>query len=232
MGDQLFMNASVLSCNSAVKCSILYISWILSLHWVIVGGCGFSQHDVITLFAIRRRALRSFVWLFSSRLSGNIPKMKCDGSNGMSINKHVFISLCFQYSNNFGQSQNICVWSPTLPQPLQHCAEVLLHLDVISGVLKYLILIFHPNSLQLGLLVTLCPCSHEFSRCSSEIIVFISSSHFSLISKLFSFSSSCNILYRCDMNLAFTVVSIVDIKNFSILDGGEQSFSHSWCVCK
>src|SRR4029434_9118238 len=89
MGDQLFMNASILSCNSAVKCSILYISWILSLHWVIVGSCGFSQEDVITLFAIRRRALRSFVWLFSSRLSGNIPKIKCDGSNGMSINKHV-----------------------------------------------------------------------------------------------------------------------------------------------
>ena len=103
MGDQLFRNTSVFSCHSAVKYSILYRSWVLSLHWVIVGGCGFRQEAVITLFAIRRKALRNVVWLFSFRqLSGNIPKI--------SIDKHVFISLCMfcQYSDNFGQSQNIC----------------------------------------------------------------------------------------------------------------------------
>ena len=38
MGDQLFMKTSVFSCKRAVRCSILYISWILSLHWVICGG--------------------------------------------------------------------------------------------------------------------------------------------------------------------------------------------------
>ena len=37
MGDQLFMNASILSCNSAVKCSILYMSSI-GLLWGAVAS--------------------------------------------------------------------------------------------------------------------------------------------------------------------------------------------------
>lgn len=229
MGDQLLINVSNFRCKTAVVYSIRYTSWTLSLHWAIVGGRGFNQDAVITLFAIRNNVLNNFVWLSSGEFSGTMPSIKCIGSIGRSIDKHCFISFCmfFQYSDNFGQSQNICVWSPGKPQPLQHSGGVLLHFDVANGVLKYLTLNFQPYSLQLGLCVTLWPCSNEVSHCSSEIIVFISISHFSLISKLFSPRSSCIALYKYDIIFFVTVPWMNKRKRCSILDGREQSFSHS-----
>ena len=100
-----------------------------SLHCVIVGWCGFSQEAVITLFTIKRTILNRYVWLFSSRSSGN---MKYEDFNGHSINRHYLFSFYtfYQYSDSSGQSQYICMWSSTKPHPLQHYSEVLLHFDV------------------------------------------------------------------------------------------------------
>lgn len=143
-------------------------------------------------------------------LSETIPNMYNAKSRTKSIPKTCLISfrIFFQKSKIIGQSQNICVKSPTNPQPLQHISEVLLYLEVIHGVIKYLILIFQSNSLHVGLLVTLCPALNVSSHCSSVIIIFASNSHFSLTSKLLLLDSCCSTLYNFDIAPFFVSPSV------------------------
>ncbi len=115
-----------------------------------------------------------------------------------------------QYPDNFGQSQNICVWSPTRPQPLQQWPEVPPNFEETRVVLKNLILTFHSNSFQVWLFVALCSSLHDSSHFSSEMIVFISNSHFSLTPKLSSMGLSCSILFSLDIQICIINMSITD----------------------
>lgn len=76
-------------------------------------------------------------------------------------------------------SSKICVWSPTRPHPFHRWFNMLPDFDLMTGVLKILILTFYSNSHQVGLLVGF--------------------SFVSFMSTLLSIGSSYRILYMCDV---------------------------------
>ena len=135
--DHFLSNKSVFNCSLAVIFSTINTFFTLSLHCVMLGGCGFNQEAVIVFFAISSRILSKYLELLSVILPELCPK--CSAS---SIGKLIPIicSISFwifsQKSFIFGQSQNIWVVSPTAPHSLQHRSVVLLYFAVINGVLK------------------------------------------------------------------------------------------------
>ena len=90
-GNHLCSNLSDLSCNLAVIFSMMNTCFTLSLHSVILGGCGFNQEAVIFFFAIKSRILSKEVKFPSMTLSGTIPNMYNARSRVKSIPKTCFI---------------------------------------------------------------------------------------------------------------------------------------------
>ena len=178
---------SIRSRRLAVKLSIQFTAWSLWAHWSTVGGWVLSQFTVIILWAINIITLIICNSFFPSPLVGVVPKISCCGSIELSKFKISRISL-FTPSQNFcnlGQSQKMWEKSPFRPQPLQQRGEYFLsYLAITKGVLKYLILSFQLNSLQVGLLKHLCQDIQELSHSSSVIMVLASNFYLPFISSV------------------------------------------------
>lgn len=136
-----------------------------------------------------------------------------------------------QNTFNFGHSQNMWVWlAVRSPQLLQHelwcCGPIL---ETTTGVLKYLVITFHLNSLHVLELVTDCAPIHTSHQSSSDITELASVSHFSLICVLF-LSMDEKMLYSLEIIFPFPSPVCSFSRYISKGVGFVNLFHSSWVV--
>ena len=116
--------------------SPLYIPSSLSCHWGIEGGSGFNHDRVIIFLAINNRRCNRYSFFFSHfplRSALIMWNLGVSGKSTFNIESNS-LWIPYQWFFNFGQSQNMCVWSLIWWHSLQHKLVLLLsNMEVMEG---------------------------------------------------------------------------------------------------